>query len=38
MELGAFLGGARNPEHEALSRLIGTSMLDPQGPRRNRRP
>jgi hypothetical protein len=30
-ELGAFLSGARNPEHEALLRLIGNSILDPQG-------
>jgi hypothetical protein len=31
MELGAFLSGPRNPEHEALLRLIGASILDPQG-------
>ena len=31
IELGAFLGGPRNPEHEALLRLIGASILDPQG-------
>jgi len=30
IELGAFLSGPRNPEHEALLRLIGTSILDPQ--------
>jgi hypothetical protein len=29
--LGAFLSGPRNPEHEALLRLIGNSILDPQG-------
>jgi hypothetical protein len=40
IELGAFLSGPRNPEHEALLRLIGASILDPRGPRRtmNRRP
>jgi hypothetical protein len=31
IELGAFLSGPRNPEHEALLRLIGNSILDPQG-------
>jgi hypothetical protein len=31
IELGAFLSGPRNPEHEALLRLIGVSILDPQG-------
>jgi hypothetical protein len=31
IELGAFLGGSRNPEHEALLRLIGASILDPRG-------
>ena len=31
IELGAFLSGPRNPEHEALLRLIGASILDPQG-------
>ena len=31
IELGAFLSGPRNPEHEALLRLIGGSILDPQG-------
>jgi hypothetical protein len=31
IELGAFLGGSRNPEHEALLRLIGASILDPHG-------
>ena len=30
IELGAFLGGPRNPEHEALLRLIGSSIL-PKG-------
>ena len=31
LELGAFLSGPRNPEHEALLRLIGASILDPHG-------
>jgi hypothetical protein len=31
IELGAFLSGPRNPEHEALLRLIGASILDPHG-------
>jgi hypothetical protein len=31
IELGAFLGGPRNPEREALLRLIGASNLDPHG-------
>jgi hypothetical protein len=31
VELGAFLCGPRNPEHEALLRLIGASILDPRG-------
>ena len=31
LELGAFLVGPRNPEHEALLRLIGASILDPHG-------
>jgi hypothetical protein len=31
LELGAFLSGPRYPEHEALLRLIGASILDPQG-------
>ena len=31
IELGAFLSGPRNPEHEALLRLIGASILDPRG-------
>src|SRR6516162_7398368 len=31
IELGAFLGGPRNPEHEALLRLIGASILDLPG-------
>ena len=29
IELAAFLSGPRNPEHEALLRLIGASILDP---------
>jgi hypothetical protein len=31
IELGAFLSGPLNPEHEALLRLIGASILDPRG-------
>jgi hypothetical protein len=31
IELGAFLSGPRNPEHEALLRLISASILDPRG-------
>jgi hypothetical protein len=31
IELGAFLSGPRNPEHEALLRVIGNSILHPQG-------
>ena len=31
IELGAFLGGSRNPEHEALLRLVGSSILNPKG-------
>ena len=31
IELGAFLSGPRNPEHEALLRLIGAPILDPRG-------
>ena len=31
MEISAFLNGPRNPEHEALLRLIGASILDPHG-------
>jgi hypothetical protein len=31
IELGAFLSGPRNPEHEALLRLIGASILNPRG-------
>jgi hypothetical protein len=31
IELGAFLSGPQNPEHEALLRVIGASLLDPQG-------
>ena len=30
-ELGAFLGGPGSPEHEALLRLIGASILNPRG-------
>src|SRR6476660_1934991 len=30
IELDAFLSGPRNPEHEALLRLIGCSILNPQ--------
>jgi hypothetical protein len=29
MDLGIFLGGPRHPEHEALLRLIGNFILDP---------
>jgi hypothetical protein len=29
--LGAFLSGPRNPEYEALLRLISLSILDPRG-------
>ena len=31
IELDAFLGGPRNPEQDALLRLIGASILNPQG-------
>jgi hypothetical protein len=31
VEISAFLSGPRNPEHEALLRLIGASILDPHG-------
>jgi hypothetical protein len=31
IELGAFLSGPGSPEHEALLRLIGASILDPHG-------
>jgi hypothetical protein len=31
IEIGAFLSGPRNPEHEALLRLIGASILDTRG-------
>jgi len=31
IELGAFLSGPGSPEHEALLRLIGASMLNPRG-------
>jgi hypothetical protein len=39
IKFGAFLSGPRNPEHDALLRLIGASILDPRGARRtmNRR-
>jgi hypothetical protein len=38
IELGAFLSGPRNPEHEALLRLIGGSILDPQGVKKEDEP
>src|SRR5271165_2688119 len=31
LEIGAFLSGPRNPEQEALLRLIGASIVNPQG-------
>jgi hypothetical protein len=31
LDLGAFLSGPGSPEHEALLRLIGTSILNPRG-------
>jgi hypothetical protein len=31
LEIGAFLNGPRHPEQEALLRVIGASMVDPQG-------
>jgi hypothetical protein len=31
LEIGAFLSGPRNPEHEALFRLIGSSIADTHG-------
>jgi hypothetical protein len=31
IELGAFLSGPGGPEHEALLRLVGTSILNPRG-------
>ena len=31
IELGAFLGGPGSPEHEALLRLIGSSIFNPRG-------
>jgi hypothetical protein len=31
IELGAFLNGPGSPEHQALLRLIGASILDPRG-------
>jgi hypothetical protein len=31
LEIGAFLNGPPHPEQEALLRLIGASMVDPQG-------
>src|ERR1700739_3510464 len=33
IELGAFLSGPGSPEHEALLRLIGASILNPRGAR-----
>jgi hypothetical protein len=30
VEIGAFLSGPRNPEHDALLRLIGTSIVAPR--------
>jgi hypothetical protein len=38
IEISAFLGGPRNPEHEALLRLIGASILDPHGAEANDEP
>jgi hypothetical protein len=35
IEIAAFLNGPRNPEHEALLRLIGTLILDPHGANAN---
>jgi hypothetical protein len=34
VEIGAFLSEPGNPEHEALLRLIGASILNPRGARR----
>ena len=31
IELGVFLSGPGSPEHEALLRLIGASILNPRG-------
>jgi hypothetical protein len=31
IELGAFLSGPQSPEHEALLRLVGASILNPRG-------
>ena len=31
IELGAFLSGPESPEHEALLRLLGASILNPRG-------
>ena len=31
IEIGAFLSGPRNPEHEALLRVIGNSIINPYG-------
>ena len=31
IEIGAFLSGPRNPEHEALLRLIGNSIANTHG-------
>ena len=33
VEIADFLGGPQNPERDALLRVIGTSIIDPQGPR-----
>ena len=33
IEIGAFLSGPRNPEHEALLRLIGTFIYGRDGPK-----
>jgi hypothetical protein len=38
IELAAFLSGPRNPEHEALLRVIGGSILNPQGAEANDEP
>jgi hypothetical protein len=31
VEIGKFLGGPQNPERDALLRVIGASIVDPQG-------
>jgi hypothetical protein len=31
IEIGAFISGPRNPEHDALLRLIGNSITNPHG-------